>query len=159
MPRQGSERVTKKIGVVVMTMLLVLYIVAVGRLAIALLMSGDAIAVTMGVALAVLPGLAIWGLVSEILFGIRSERLMARLEQEGALPVETVPVRASGRPDRAAADAAFPTYKAEVEAAPQSWQSWLRLALAYDASGDRRRARHAVRRAIGLSRSERSGTV
>jgi hypothetical protein len=145
---------SKKIGVVVMSALLVLYIVAVGQLAFALLTSGDAIAVTMGVALTVLPILAVWGLVSELLFGVRSERLMARLEQEGLLPAESVPVSASGRPERAASDAAFPTYRAEVEAHPESWQSWLRLALAYDASGDRRRARHAVRRAIALDRSD-----
>ena len=145
----------KKLGVVVMAALLVLYIWAVGRLAVTLILSGDAIAAVMGAALAVLPLLAVWGLVSEVLFGVRSERLMARLEHEGRLPEHSVPVRASGRPVREAADAAFPAYKAEVEASPESWQSWLRLGLAYDASGDRRRARQAVRRAIALARNDR----
>lgn len=144
----------KKFGVVVMSALLLLYVVAVGRLAVALIGSGDGVASAMGVALAVLPLLALWGLVSEVIFGMRSERLLARLEEEGRLPEHSVPVRASGRPDRAAADAAFPAYRAEVEATPQSWQSWLRLGLAYDACGDRRRARHAVRRAISFSRSD-----
>ena len=32
------------------------------------------------------------------------------------------------------------------------WRAWLRLGLVYDASGDRRRARAAVRRAIALAR-------
>jgi len=147
--------VVKKLGVVVMAALLVLYIWAVGRLAVTLILSGDAIAAVMGAALAVLPLLAVWGLVSEVLFGVRSERLMARLEHEGRLPEHSVPVRASGRPVREASDAAFPAYKAEVEASPESWQAWLRLGLAYDASGDRRRARHAVRRAIVLARNDR----
>jgi hypothetical protein len=142
----------KKVGVGVMAALLVLYIVAVGQLSVTLIGSGDAVAVAMGVALAVLPVIAVWGIASEISFGIRSEKLLARLEAEGRLPEHSVPVRASGRPDRAAADAAFPAYKAEVEAHPQSWQSWLRLALAYDACGDRRRARQSVRRSISLAR-------
>ena len=33
------------------------------------------------------------------------------------------------------------------------WDAWFRLALAYDASGDRRRARWATRQAIKLSRA------
>ena len=57
--------------------------------------------------------------------------------------------------DRAAADEVFPRYRAETEANPEAWWAWLRLALAYDASGDRRRARSATRRAIALERSER----
>lgn len=153
MRQTRPEPVVKKLGVAVMAALLVLYIWAVGRLAVTLILSGDAVATVMGVALAVLPLLAVWGLVSEVLFGVRSERLLAELEQQGRLPEHAVPVRASGRPLREAADAAFPAYKAEVEAAPESWQSWLRLGIAYDACGDRRRARQAVRTAITLARS------
>jgi Flp pilus assembly protein TadD len=55
---------------------------------------------------------------------------------------------------RAAADEQFPRYQAEVTAAPESWRAWFRLGLAYDASGDRRRARHAIRTAISLHRGE-----
>ncbi|GAB3688252.1 hypothetical protein GCM10028814_29620 [Angustibacter aerolatus] len=51
---------------------------------------------------------------------------------------------------RAAADAAFARYRAETEAAPDDWAAWYRLALAYDAAGDRRRARRATRTAIAL---------
>jgi Flp pilus assembly protein TadD len=63
---------------------------------------------------------------------------------------QRLPTRASGRPLRDAADAAFPAYQAEVEQDPASWRAWFRLGLAYDASGDRRRARGAIRRAIAL---------
>jgi Flp pilus assembly protein TadD len=56
----------------------------------------------------------------------------------------------SGRPERAAADALFETRREEVEAAPEDWQAWFRLALAYDDARDRRRARAAMRRAIAL---------
>ncbi|TQL48385.1 hypothetical protein FB562_1479 [Homoserinimonas aerilata] len=146
---------TKKLGVAVMAVLLLLYIFAVAQLAVGLLLSGDAVAVTMGVALAVLPVVGVWGLVVEIMFGMRSERLLGRLEGEGALPSEPVPLLTSGRPERDAAEAEFPRYRAEVEASPESWQAWLRLGLAYDASGDRRRARQSVRRAIALERAAR----
>jgi len=42
-----------------------------------------------------------------------------------------------------------------VEAHPDDWRAWYRLGLAYDASGDRRRARGAVRQAIQLETVER----
>lgn len=147
-----SPGLGNKLGVIVMAALLLLYLVAVGQLAIALLQSGDGVAITMGIALAVLPILGVWGLIAELFFGFRSQRLIGILESEGALPVETAPLRTSGKPERAAADEDFPLYKAEVEAEPKSWRAWLRLALAYDASGDRRRARRAVRTAIALER-------
>jgi Flp pilus assembly protein TadD len=77
------------------------------------------------------------------------------LQETGDLPVETLPRRTSGRPERAAADAEFPRYKAEVEADPGSWKAWFRLGLSYDASGDRTRARRSLRRAITLERQQR----
>jgi hypothetical protein len=104
------------------------------------------------VALLILPAVGAWAMVSEILFAVRAERLAKRLEAEGGMPSEQVPVSASGRVDRATADALFPSYRAAVDAAPESWRAWFRLALAYDASGDRRRARWATRTAIRLAR-------
>jgi Flp pilus assembly protein TadD len=51
---------------------------------------------------------------------------------------------------RAAADAFFERIRAETEASPDDWRSWFRLALAYDAAGDRTRARAAARHALAL---------
>ena len=39
----------------------------------------------------------------------------------------------------------------EVEAAPEDWRGWYRLAHAYDLSGDRKRARSSMRHAIELA--------
>ena len=50
----------------------------------------------------------------------------------------------------AAADEAFARYRAETDAAQDDWCAWFRLALAYDAAGDRRRARAAMRHAAQL---------
>ena len=43
-------------------------------------------------------------------------------------------------------------FKADVENAPDDWRAWYRLGIVYDAAGDRRRARAAVRTAIRLER-------
>ncbi len=146
---------TARIGVAVMAALLVLYLVLVAQRAWLLLISGEPVAIAMGVALVVLPILAAWALGRELWFGVRAQALGRRLEGEGALPEESVGVRPSGRVLREDADAVFPAYRSDVEARPEDWRAWYRLGLAYDASGDRRRARAAVRQAIRLEAQER----
>lgn len=144
-----------RIGVIVMAVLLAVYIAVVGQRAWLLLTSADPIGVLMGVGLVILPLIAVWALGRELWFGVGAERLARRLEADGALPSEEVHVRPSGRVVREDADAVFPAYRADVEARPDDWRAWYRLGLAYDASGDRRRARDAVRRAIRLERADR----
>lgn len=112
--------------------------------------TGVPVAIVMGVALIVLPIVGAWALWREIAFGINSTRLVNILDSEGSLPGDDLPQRPSGRPIRADADQEFPTYATAVEAAPESWRAWCRLGLAYDASGDRKRARAAIRKAISL---------
>lgn len=142
-----------RIAVVFMSLLLVLYLVLMGWRAVLFIQSGDPVGIIIGLALLVLPIIGFWALVREVLFGIRSERLVHLLESQGGLPVDDLPRRPSGRPYREAADAEFPQYKAEADAEPGNWRVWLRLGLAYDASGDRKRARGAIRTAIALERS------
>lgn len=144
-----------RIGVAVMAVLLALYIALVGQRAWLLLTSGEPVAIAIGAALVVLPVLATWALGRELWFGVRAAQLGRRLEAEGALPTEEVAVRPSGRVLREDADAVFPAHRAEVEADPDDWRAWYQLGLAYDAAGDRRRAREAVRRAIRLESGER----
>ena len=143
-----------KVGAVVMAVLLALYLALVGWRAVQFVQTGEPVAVVIGLALIVLPVLAAWGLWRELQFGIRSQRLVEQLGAEGALDLG-LPLRPSGRADRAAADAAFPGFREAVESEPDSWRAWLRLGLAYDAAGDRRRARKAVRTAIELERGRR----
>jgi hypothetical protein len=143
------------IAVIVMAALLALYLVLVVQHAILLLGTGILVGQIEGVALIVLPLIGAWALASELLFGARAQRLLRLMTERGALPVDDLPHRPSGRPDRAAADIEFPKYQAEVEASPDDWTRWYRLALAYDAAGDRRRARWATRRAIRIERTSR----
>lgn len=143
-----------KLAVLLMVALLVLYLGFAIRYGLLLIAVGEPVATGLGVALFVLPLIAIWALVTELLFAVRAERLGARLEAEGGLPVGEFPLRPSGRIDPAAAAEVFPEYQAATEAAPEDWRTWFRLALAYDAAGDRRRARWATRQAITLSRAD-----
>jgi hypothetical protein len=143
------------IAALVMAALLALYLVLVVQHAVLLLGTGILAGQLEGIALIVLPIVGAWALISELVFGARAQRLLRLMTERGELPVDDLPHRPSGRPDRAAADAEFPKYQAEVEAAPGDWTRWYRLALAYDASGDRRRARWATRKAIRLERTSR----
>jgi hypothetical protein len=111
----------------------------------------------MGIALIVLPIVGAWTLALELLFAFRAERLLRVLREEGGLPDDDLPRLPSGRIDPDAADAVFPKYQTEAETEPQFWRAWLRLGLAYDASGDRKRARWAMREAIRLDRATRRG--
>jgi hypothetical protein len=139
-------------GAVLMAALLALYLVVLGVRAVAFVASGQPVGVAIGVALLVLPVLGLYLLVRELQFGSRATRLTRRLAAEGPLPGADLPARPSGRVDRAAADLRFERYAEAAEGAPDDWRAWLRLGLAYDQAGDRRRARAAVRRAIALSR-------
>lgn len=142
------------LGVVFISLLLVLYLVFTVNIGIALWVTKNAVGMSMAVALFILPLIAAWALVRELLFGIRSGQLTQILDAEGGLPVDDLPHRPSGRTVREAADLEFPAYAAAVDAAPNDWRAWFRLGLAYDASGDRRRARSAIRTAIALARPQ-----
>jgi hypothetical protein len=143
-----------RIGVLAISLLLALYLVLLGGRAIAFLQTGVPVGIAIGVAVLVLPFIGAWALGRELWFGVRSEQLVRRLDAEGNLPVADLPTRPSGRPFRAEADADFPTYRDAVAAAPEDWRAWFLLGLAYDASGDRRRARGAIRTAITFERAE-----
>jgi hypothetical protein len=146
--------VRTRIAVAVMAALLALYLLFALRYGVVLIQVGQPAAIGLGIGMLVLPLLAFGLIGAEIVFAVRAERLGARLEAEGGLPAEELPLTASGRVDRASADGLFPRYRSDVEADPGNWRPWYRLALLYDAAGDRRRARWATRTAIRLSRSD-----
>jgi hypothetical protein len=129
----------------------VAYAVILGVKAVALLRDGSVLAVLLGLAILVVPVVGVVLVVREVQFGRRCARLASTLEREGGLPVDDLPRRPSGRVDRRAAEEWFDRARAETEATPGSWRAWFRLALAYDAAGDRTRARAAARHAIELS--------
>ena len=141
-----------KATIAVLVVVLFFYAALIGFKGVALLDSGVLVGRLLGMALLVMPVLGLFVVWREIEFGRRTAALARTLDAEGGLPVDDLPRRPSGRPDRAAAQDLFERMRAQAEASPEDWRSWFRLALAYDAAGDRTRARAAARHAIALHR-------
>lgn len=131
---------------------LTFYVLLVFAKALDLFREGGVVAVLFGIALVISGALAILLSWREVQFGRRTAVLGRVLAEEGLLPEDDLPRRPSGRVDREAADAVFEERRRETEADPDNWRSWYRLALAYDAAGDRTRARSAARHALSLYR-------
>jgi hypothetical protein len=143
-----------KIWVGAVTLLLVFYLVVSFQRSVLLLMDSNPAAKAIGAAYLVLPIIGAWAMIRELLFGARTEQMAKVLEAEGGLPVDELPRTPGGRIVRSAADAEFEKYRAEAEAAPGDWRSWFRLSCAYDAAGDRKRARASMRDAVKLFRGQ-----
>ncbi|PPK98485.1 hypothetical protein CLV92_101180 [Kineococcus xinjiangensis] len=129
------------------------YGVTLGRVGVELIREGGLVAVAYGLALLVLPLVAAWAVARELSFGAATERLGRELAARGELPADELERTPGGRIDRAAGRAMFEVHRAEVERRPDDAGAWYRLALAYDAAGDRRRGRAAARHAVRLHRS------
>ena len=141
-----------KIGALVMTALLLLYVVLLANTGITLLFTGVLIGQVMGALILAFPLLAVWATIVELRFGLAAEKLVARIEAEGTWPDLGIETRPSGRAIRSSADAAFAKWSALAEENENDFHSWFNLSLAYDACGDRRRARAAMRKAISLAK-------
>jgi hypothetical protein len=134
----------------VLAAVVAVYLVLVGWRGVLLIREGSLITIVFGVAVIAIPLIGAWLLWRELRFGLGTQAMARQLAAEGGLPVDDLPRRPSGRPERAAADAAFAARKAETEADPENWRTWYRLAVAYDDAGDRRRGREAMRHALTL---------
>ncbi|OBH02284.1 MULTISPECIES: hypothetical protein [unclassified Mycobacterium] len=127
------------------------YFVLLGRLAAAMIASGRAAAVGLGAAVLIMPVIGLWAMVATLRAGFAHQRLARLIAADGMeLDTSALPRRPSGRIERGAADALFATVRTEVEADPDDWRRWYRLARAYDYAGDRRRAREAMKTAVQL---------
>lgn len=134
-----------------MCLAMVAYFVLLGRLAIAMIGSGRAAAMGLGAALLIMPAIGLWAMIATLRAGFAHQRLTRLIAADGMeLDTSALPRRASGRIERDAADAMFAAVRTEVEAAPDDWRRWYRLARAYDYAGDRRRAREAMKTAVNM---------
>jgi cytochrome c-type biogenesis protein CcmH/NrfG len=134
----------------VLVAVLVVYLGLAGYRGVLLLASGDPLQMLLGFGVLLLPVVGAYVVWREVQFGFATQRLARELGAAGRWPTEQLPTTPSGRPERDAADALFAVRRDEVAAAPDDWQAWFRLALAYEDARDRRRARAAMRRAIAL---------
>ncbi len=130
---------------------LIVYFLVLGRIATALMFSGSAAALGLGLALMILPLIGIWVMVSTLRAGLMHQRLAHLIHDEGMdLDVSALPRMPSGRIRRDAADELFKKVREEVEHDPGDWRRWYRLARAYDYAGDRPRAREAMNKAVEI---------
>lgn len=141
-----------KIGAIVMSALLLTYVALLANTAFSLLTTGVLVAQLMGALLLAFPAIGVWAIFLELRFGLAAEKLVARVIAEGAWPDLGVEVRPSGRAVRASADSAFAKWSAAAKENDTDFHAWFNLSLAYDACGDRRRARAAMRKAIALAK-------
>ncbi|MCC2309098.1 hypothetical protein [Cellulomonas chengniuliangii] len=151
-PSRAPRRRMAVAGAAALTALLSLYLWVVATRAVALLRTGEPVGIGLGLGILVLPLLAIWAIAREWRMAFMVQRMADELAAAGRLPVDDLPRSPGGRIDREAATEAFAIARAEAEAAPEDWAAWYRLAFAYDAAGDRRRAREALRTAARLHR-------
>ena len=134
---------------------LIFYFVMLTRTAVALIRSGTPAAVALGVGVLILPVVGAWAMVATLRAGLSHQRLARLAAEDGMeLDVSDLPRMPSGRIQRDAADALFQTTRAELDADPDNWLRWYRLARAYDYAGDRSRARETMRKAVALQIAE-----
>lgn len=121
-----------------MCVALIVYFVLLGRAAFVLIGSGEVAPIGLGLAILILPGIGVWVLAATLRAGLAHQRLALKARERGMeLDVSDLPRRASGRIERDAADALFHTVRDELEADPDNWLRWYRLARAYDSAAHR----------------------
>jgi hypothetical protein len=139
-----------KIWIAVMTGFVLVYLWLIGERAALLLEDPSPVAKLMGFLMLGFPILAVWALFAELRFGLQAQGLAMKAAELGVaeLDIERMP---SGRAERSSAKLEFERISALVEQDETNWALWFRLGEAYDACGDRKRARQAIRRAISLA--------
>ena len=154
LPAPARRQYTGLIGAVLITALLALYVGLVVVRAVELIGTHRGIGVGLGIALLVLPLLVIGLVAREWWLAVDVRAMADALAAEGGLPVDDLPRSPGGRIDREVARERFGAARKAVEAAPDEWRTWYHLALAYDAAGDRKAARGALRAASRLHRGK-----
>ncbi|MFM8927391.1 MAG: hypothetical protein ACKOFA_04230 [Rhodoluna sp.] len=139
-----------KLGAVVMAALVFMYLVLMGQQGYYFLIQENLVSKAMGFFILILPLFGLWGIIRELRFGLAIEKLGKLLEQEDAWPRFRFGFMPSGRANKAEALQEFPEYAQKAEADPENWRSWFALGLIYDACGNRKLARKAMRKAIAL---------
>ena len=140
-----------KLGAVVMAALVLMYVALLGQKGYLFLLEANPVAKVIGGSILVIPFVGAWAIYRELRFGLAIEKLGKLLENEGNWPRFRFGVLPSGRANKAEALQEFQEYKDAALADEHNWRKWFALGLIYDACGDRKRARSAMRQAIERS--------
>lgn len=135
-----------------MTALLAVYTWLVGVRAVVLMRTGEIVGIGIGLAALVIPAVVVWFTFKEWHQAHTVSRMYKHLEAEGGLIADNLTRTPAGRVDKDRARSEFPRFAHEVETNPQDWRAWFHLGWAYNAAGDRPRARRALRQATRLFR-------
>ena len=141
-----------KFSAVLMGLLTLVYVALLANTGFKLVSMDSGVAKAMGALILVFPVVAIWLTVMEFRFGSQMEKLSKQIEIEGNWPELDFEFRPSGRPTKDSAAKVFEQVAKKLAADEGNYLNWFALGLAYDAAGDRRRARGAMRRALKLIR-------
>ena len=146
---QGDQRRRARRGlrsrdvVVLLVVVLLFYLVLIGVRGVSLLGDRRWTVKGLGIGVLLLPVVGVAIILKELAFGRATERLDALLGPDPGMPsVEASP------------DDAFAVRQAQVEAAPDDWQAWYRLAIAYGDARDTARGRRTMRKAIAMQRAQ-----
>ena len=134
-----------------MALLALVYVFLLGFKGLVMLPDPNLLVKVMGLAILVLPLFAIWAIWLEIRFGINAEKLAKKND----LPEISVELRPSGRATRDSAQAEVDRLVAASEVS-DDWRIWFRLGEAFDAKGERKAARVAIRKAIRLANDSKA---
>ena len=133
-----------------MALLTMVYVALLANTGLTLLSINEPIAKVMGALILVFPIFAVVLTIREFIFGTQVEKLAREIESAGQWPVFDFDIRPSGRPTKESADRVFAVFAKTAEENPDNVVAWFALSLAYDAAGDRARARSAMRKALSL---------
>lgn len=140
-----------KLGAIGMAALVLLYVVLLGQQGYLFLIQDNLVSKIIGLSILVLPFFGFWGILRELRFGLQVEKLGRTLEDEKGWPSFEFSLRPSGRAVKSEALLEFEKFRVAAEQDPSNWRKWFALGLIYDACGDRKRARMAMRKAIESS--------
>lgn len=135
---------------VALAVIVAFYVALVGPRASLLLQSGERLARLVGVAVLLVPLVGVWFVWREARFGRATEQLGAELAVRDGEPPDLGPAYEGTPVEQEQVDMVFAARRLAVETAPGDWTAWYRLGLAYDAMGDRRSSRAAMRHAVEL---------
>jgi hypothetical protein len=127
--------------VILLVIVLAFYLVLIGVRGVSLLGDHRWIVKGLGIGVLLLPLVGVAIVIAELRFGRATERLAQRLGEDPCPQAQTLDP-----------DEAFPLRQAQVEAAPDDWQAWYRLAIAYADARDTPRGRRTMRKAIAMQR-------
>jgi hypothetical protein len=139
-----------KLGAAISITLLSVYLFLLSNWAFGMIAVGTPLGIVMGLLVLVFPIFGLYVIYRELRFGLKAEAMGKELEAAGEWPVFQLEFRPSGRPTRESADENFKVFAALAKADPENWKAVFALSLAYDACGDRPRARKAMAEAMAL---------